>query len=165
MLFGQGLIQVDRAFDYLTDNTDAADNDVRFDIRVQSRGNARGIYLREPFEVDEPQDARITINPVFHDDASNRDKVDFELRVKLEATEHWIGCAEHLVLPQAGRRIDVRVDPTQLPKGVHYAEIRGFDATSPERGPIFRIPVTVIRPDGIDEESWTWEGVVPFGPG
>ena len=56
------------------------------------------------------------------------------------------------LLPQGGRRLDVRIDPTELPEGVHYAEILGFDTRSPERGPIFRLPVTVIRPEGIDEE-------------
>lgn len=165
LTLGQGLMQADRALDWLTAHTDFADNDVRFGIRVPSRGNARGIYLREPFEVDRPQDLRVYVEPHFHRDAPHREQVDFELRIGLEPTEGWIECAEHLVLPAAGRRLDVRVDPTRLPPGAHYAEIRGIDADAPERGPVFRIPVTVIRAEAIDQESCTWRQVVPFGPG
>ncbi len=165
LTMGQGLMQTDLAFDWLTTHTDHPDRDVRFGIRVQSRGNARGIYLREPFEVDEPQDLRVYVEPHFHEDVPNREKVDFEVRVRLEPSERWIECAEHLVLPAAGRRLDVRVDPTDLPEGAHYAEILGMDATNPERGPVFRVPVTVIRAEEVDEESWAWQEVVPFGPG
>ena len=165
LAFGAGLMQTDRAFDWLTTHRDASDRDVRFDIRVSTRDDARGIYLREPFEIDEVQDHRVFVQPHFPEDAPNRAHVDFELRVKLEATERWIECAEHLLLPAAGRRLEVRVDPTRLDEGVHYAEIRGFDALHPERGPLFRVPITVIRPIQIDEEESHWHEVVPFGPG
>jgi tripeptidyl-peptidase-2 len=38
------------------------------------------------------------------------------------------------------------VDPTGLNEGLHYAEVVGIDCEAPWRGPIFRIPVTVVKP-------------------
>jgi len=162
---GRGLMQTDHAFDYFVENSGNTDENVRFDVRVQTHGGGRGIYLREPYQVAEPQDARIIIDPIFPEDAPNRAKVDYELNVRFEVTEEWIQCAEHLVMQQGGRRVDVRVDPTRLSKGAHYAEIRGFDATRPDRGPIFRVPVTVIRGDEVDRDDWTWRERIRFGPG
>lgn len=163
---GRGLIQIDRAFDYVREFADYTDQDVRFDVRISTRGNARGVYLREPYEVDRIQDARVYVTPHFHDDADNRDKVAFELRCNLEPTARWIECADHLLLMHGGRRLDIRIDPTRLPPGAYYEEIRGYDATNPERGPIFRIPITVIRPlELAEDDEHTWQTEMAFEPG
>ncbi len=162
---GEGLMQIDKAFDYLREHHDAPYNDVRFDVRVTTRDNARGIYLREPFELDRVCDARVVVKPIFPEDADNRAKVDFELRCRLEPTARWIECADYYLLPHGGRRLDVRVDPTRLDEGAHYAEIRAYDAAAPERGPVFRIPVTVIIPGELDQEDPAWRAELPFAPG
>ncbi len=143
---GRGLIQIDKAYDYLRRYRDHADQDLRFDVRFAERGHARGLYLREPHESDHVVETGFSVGPVFHHDADNRGKVAFELRVGLESTARWVECAEHLLLMNGDRRVGIRVDPTHLPPGVHYAEIRGYDVTSPERGPVFRVPITVVRP-------------------
>ncbi len=166
LALGAGLIQVDRAYEYLVRWADVADEDLRFVVRVPARDNARGIYLREPFETDRPLDARVTITPEFHPDADNRAKVDFSLPCRLETTADWIQAAEHLLLMHGGRRLDIRVDPTDLPPGVHYAELRGYDADRAERGPVFRLPVTVVRPQAVEEEDGThWQETFEFEPG
>lgn len=161
---GRGLIQIDRAYEYLRRFHGYADDAVRFDVRVPGRDKARGIYLREPFETDRPIETRVTVTPIFPKDADNRAKVDFELRIALECTADWISCAEHLLLMHGGRRMTVEVDPTRLRPGVHYAEIRGYDSTVPERGPLFRLPVTVIKPQMLDPEC-TWQDELTFEPG
>lgn len=154
---GAGLIQIDRAYDFLASNLEFADSDLRLEARVPARRNARGIYLREPHETSRPTEARVIVTPVFHDDAPNRSKVDFELFCTLESTAPWVQCGQELALMHDGRRLDIRVDPTNLPSGVHFAEIRGFDALRKERGPVFRLPVTVVRPQEVAEfgpQSW-----------
>ena len=153
---GRGLIQIDRAYEYLRKfHGDSLDH-VRFDVRIPRRGNARGIYLREPFELERPVETRVTVTPRFPKDADNRAKVDFELKIALESNAHWVSCAEHLLLMHGGRRMDIEVDPTRLRPGAHYAEIRGYDSVAPERGPLFRVPITVVIPE-TDEPERTWD--------
>ena len=163
---GRGMIQIDDAWEYLQRFDPYSKSEVRFEARIPGRDNARGIYLREPPETLRPFVENVSVNPVFHDDAENREKVHFELRVTLEATERWIEVADHLLLMHGGRSFEVRVDPTRLEPGVHYAEIRGFDASRPERGPIFRIPITVVRPLRPDPaEPVAWNETIRFEPG
>jgi tripeptidyl-peptidase-2 len=64
------------------------------------------------------------------------------------------------------RPFSVRVDPTTLKEcAVHYAEILGFDSEAVEAGPMFRFPVTVIKPARLaDERSVSYSGI-DFKPG
>ena len=156
---GRGLIQAPQAFEYLIKHKDLPDQDVRFEARIPARGNARGLYLREPFETDRPAEVRVVVTPVFHEDAPNIDKVHFELRCNVESTARWVEVGSQLMLMHDGRRLDIRVDPTGLPPGAHYAEIRGYDAAGPQRGPLFRLPITVIRPLRLESGAPTWADV------
>lgn len=54
------------------------------------------------------------------------------------------------------RSIAVKVDPTNLEPGVHYAEVRAVEAGQEWRGPVARVPVTVcipLPPDHFNDEA------------
>ncbi|MGH7128057.1 MAG: tripeptidyl peptidase II, partial [Planctomycetaceae bacterium] len=162
---GPGLLQVDKAHEHLVQSAGATGELLRFQVRVPTRDNARGLYLRETHETDEPLTASVSIRPTFHEDADPREKIEFVMRVNLEANEPWIEAGQHLLLTHDDRQLSVRVDPTQLEPGAHYAELRGLDAGRPERGPLFRLPITVIRPGekpGFSENRVS--GGLPFRP-
>lgn len=38
------------------------------------------------------------------------------------------------------------VDPTKLNHGLHFHEVYGIDCKASWRGPVFRIPITIIKP-------------------
>jgi len=163
---GPGMLQIDRAWDYLCENEAVEQSDVRFEVTLTGRENARGLYLREPFENDRPFEGQVTIKPVFPRDIDQRIKVDFELLIDLEPTEPWIEVADRLMLMHGGRRLSFRVDPTGLPDGVHYAEIRGIDAQHRERGAIFQIPVTVVRTIDVPlTDPVQWQATTTLIPG
>ena len=74
----------------------------------------------------------------------NAAKIDFEMKILLESTAPWVQAGEAVLLTSNGRTIQVHVDPRHLEPGVHFAEVLGYDATDRDRGPMFRMPVTVI---------------------
>ena len=164
---GAGMIQVDRAWEQLAEYRDVPERDVRFQVSVLGRGNARGIYLREPWENDQPFWSRVTVKPVFAEDADNRAKVAFDMQLNVEATEPWVSVADTMRLMHGGRRFEVRVDPEALDPGVHTAEVLAYDADAPARGPVFRIPVTVVRtiePEAEDDGLY-WREIVALTSG
>lgn len=142
---GAGLIQTPDAYEELVRCQDAPSERLAFDVSV---GSKRGIYLREPLESGdhaEPQEFRITVGPRFHPNATATEKVNFHQRLTLESTEDWVHVGEEITLAAAGELMSVLVDPRDLEPGAHFAEILGHDPDDPHRGPLFRIPVTVLR--------------------
>ena len=143
---GAGLIQTPATFEALA--RDAGRNSELIRIEATVSGGKRGIYLREPLESSdeaEPQEFRVIVQPLFHPDASSQEKVDFRIRLELHSTENWVRVGPQATLASTGDGISVFVDPTELEPGAHYAEVRGLDPEHPERGPLFRLPVTVLK--------------------
>ncbi|MEM1328977.1 MAG: S8 family serine peptidase [Planctomycetota bacterium] len=146
---GAGMLQVDRAWSHLTEYGDDRDRDAMY--RVTLPGGDRGVYLREPWEVDGPFETRVDVEAFFPDEHDNRSLVDYEMRIAIEATDPWIEASSGMHLVHNGNYMRVRVDPTDLDEGLHYGEVVGYDADRPERGPLFTLPVTVIKPSEVDE--------------
>lgn len=142
---GAGLIQTPAAFEAL--KRDVGRNAELNRIEATVSGGNRGIYLREPHESGDdakPQEYRVTVKPLFHPDATSQEKVDFRIRLELDSTEDWVSVGTEATLSSTGDLISIFVDPTKLNPGAHYAEVRGIDPDHPERGPLFRLPVTVL---------------------
>lgn len=142
---GPGMIQVDRAFRYARDNAER-DDQARFEIRVSDRDDARGIYFRDGDETSRPQVIDVRVRPRLADrDADDGRRADVDLAIRLQPTVDWIEAPEQLVMSYGGKSFELRVDPSQLPPGAHFGEVQGFNLDAPELGPLFRVPVTVIR--------------------
>lgn len=151
---GYGMISIPDAFDHLSNYEQGADVDVRYAVSIDGD---RGVYIREPWDQNRTHEPLIDVNPTFPEDALSQEKVDFEKRVTLVSTADWVSAPESLYMLQSGNAFRAYIDPTGLPMGAHFAEIQGFDAEAPERGPIFRVPVSAIRsgavPDGAFQKT------------
>lgn len=142
------MLQVERCFEYLWEHQTLPYRDVTIATRVPGRG--RGIYLREPAETDQVKAFPVQVDPQYRelDPSLNRAKIDLELNCVVTASAPWITVPRYVVLPAAGRMFNVSVDPTGLERGkVHFAYVTGYDAARPDIGPLFRVPVTVVRPE------------------
>lgn len=164
---GHGMVQVEKALQYLVAFKNQPSEDIRFDVHVENRPKKpRGVYLRQPSEVQSRQSCSIFVKPNFHDDVNlktQQDRVNFEMFVSLQASDpSWVFTPDHLVLLQCGRSFTIEVDPTKLPVGVHTASVKGFDSSTPERGAMFEVPITVVRtsPQALDIDL----GVLSFEP-
>lgn len=46
--------------------------------------------------------------------------------------------------------VTVKVDPTNLPVGIHSATVRAYDSANIGKGILFEIPITVVIPTIVD---------------
>nr|KYP62018.1 Tripeptidyl-peptidase 2 [Cajanus cajan] len=150
---GQGLMQVDKAFEYIQKCQNVPC--VCYQIKIQQSGktnpSSRGIYLREASACRQSTEWTVQVNPKFHEDAGNlEDLVPFEECIELHSTEETVVKApDYLLLTHNGRTFNVVVDPSNLCDGLHYFEVYGIDCKAPWRGPLFRIPISITKPKAI----------------
>ncbi|KAJ3276748.1 tripeptidyl-peptidase II Tpp2 [Terramyces sp. JEL0728] len=148
---GVGLVQVEKAWRYLTNTAkDYFPSSLHYTISVAERKDGRGIYLRESYETNSLQELTVKVNPRFpnaKDPHQNLSKLGLELQVALEPSEDWISAPEYAVLNNAGKDFKVRVDPRNLAPGFHFGTIAGYDANNKSVGALFKVPVTVCKPD------------------
>lgn len=160
---GRGLIQIDDAFEHLLNAGDRAFDTLRYEVSVD--GGQRGVLLREAFETAKAYEGSVRVTPRFRKAASNSDRIAFSKRFRLEASEDWIQAPEFLMLFHEGEAFSIRVDGHELEPGAHYGEVLGIDTAHPDAGPLFRVPVTVIRRDESEEESNHWRAEFHLEPG
>ena len=73
---GAGLIQIDKAFDYLTKTTkDDILNKIQFKFNCATKSSARGLYLKSLNEVTTTKDYQISIEPKFFSEFKNEKKL------------------------------------------------------------------------------------------
>jgi tripeptidyl-peptidase-2 len=152
---GAGLVQTLSAYESLKLNANTPGDQYLYEVNIPQRNNARGIYLREPSDLKDELTARVYVEAKFPETASNKSKIEFELPVRLESTADWIESGDFTLLTHGANYFEVKVNPTGLEPGVHFAEIQGFDNDHPERGAMFRVPVTVIKPHMENEYAYS----------
>jgi len=169
MTEGTGLLQIESAWKHLSKNATSKGELWRYDVSVQSYvrspTNNRGIYLREATDTDRPRVFGVRITPNLPERFKKREALgDLDLRIQLKTTASWVTCGSQLQMPASGGNFSVRVDPAKLKPGAHFAWVLGFDSQladdkDADRGPLFRVPVTVIIPETKKEHT------TELGPG
>ena len=168
---GPGLLQVEAAWEHL--NTHAAATGEQLEFRVELPGRSRGIYLRDSFESDEEYTTSVRILPVFPDVDDRRPQRDFSMRMNLkvlggtdyesEGAGSRVEVGEFLMLNSGGGQFEVRIDPAGTPPGTaEFHEIVAYDADHPERGPLARVPITIVHAEPADAAP---DDFVEFEPG
>ncbi|KAJ3175362.1 tripeptidyl-peptidase II Tpp2 [Irineochytrium annulatum] len=149
--FRVGLAQVDDAFHHVIRHCAVRHNlDVHYDVSIATRGKARGIYLRELEETSVASRFDVLVSPRFFKEKTEESaaaKFGFEARVALSCTKCWIKSPDFVILHNEGKSFLLQVDPTKLPPGLHFAEVIGIDTDQRDAGPLFKIPVTVCKPE------------------
>ncbi|KAJ1399212.1 Tripeptidyl-peptidase II domain [Sesbania bispinosa] len=153
---GQGLMQVDKAFEYIQkcQNIPCVWYQIKINQSGKTSPSSRGIYLREPSACRQSTEWTVQVDPKFHEDASNFEElIPFEECIELHSTEETVVKApDYLLLTHNGRTFNIVVDPSNLCDGLHYYEVYGIDCKAPWRGPLFRIPITITKAKGLTNQ-------------
>ena len=185
LTYGRGLLQVADAHAYLQQGQGSAFDSVLKDLRLEvgvrrSDGAtpARGILLRDPSDALGPTTWSVDIKPRLKEDADiKEERLEIDLKLRVRSTVSWVKVPDLLLVHHNGRSFEVEVDPTKIEGGggggggLEYAEIQGFDSAAEWRGPLFRVPITVIKPlllpsrDGSSTNTYVSLGEESFVPG
>ncbi|XP_023932445.1 tripeptidyl-peptidase 2 [Lingula anatina] len=147
---GHGMLQVDAAFEHLLQHASCCTRRMKFTVTGPS--GTRGVYLREWAQLTRPQEVAVTVEPSYIDPSTDQhEKIQFMLRFNLICDASYVEVPSHFELNNSARAISVKVDPRGLTHGVHYTEVLAYDVTCPVKGPVFRVPVTVIIPEPVQD--------------
>lgn len=144
---GSGLLQVDRAFELLSNNYNALERDVRFHISC-GYASGKGVYIRSKLHTTK-YECSVSVEPFFRncDSIEAKTKINFNLKLALVCDASYVSYPTHLDLSNVVRVFSVKVDTENLTYGVHATRIDAYDTANIKKGPVFKIPVTVIIPE------------------
>lgn len=151
---GSGLIQVEKAFDYLVNYSEVQERDVRFQIQCGS-SNSKGIYLRSKLNTN-LHTFKVSVEPHFldSDNVDAERKIKFNMKLVLTCNADYVNCPSHLDLSHVSRMFAVKIDTSYLSEGLHSTFINAYDVSCVEKGPVFKVPITVIQPKEIVEAKF-----------
>ena len=139
---GYGLIQTEKAYRLAVRLAEAPVRKIWYKV---SYCGGRGIYLRNQWEVEKTSDHSVTVQPMYGESAGVEEKIGLDLELTLLSTREWATCPLSFNLYNQARSFVIRVTPDKAPTGASFAEVLAFTADK-ELGPVFRIPVTLIKP-------------------
>ncbi|KAJ1655524.1 hypothetical protein IWQ61_004741 [Dispira simplex] len=158
-----GYIQVDAAWQYLQKFAQVTDLDVDYTTTVLTSTSRRGVYLRELDDTQTVKYFTVRVQPTFMNPIQDTPETEtsynqalfaFEKRVTLVTSAPYVDAAPYLYLNSSGNTFPIKVDPTQLNAGQFYfTEIIGYDSQQMDRGPLFKVPITICKPEQVDPSA------------
>ena len=89
-------------------------NILKVSVNGRNHSNARGIYIREPQH--SANTYSVSVTPVFHEEADNALKVDYQFKCLLQSEQQWVRPAPFTLIAANGRHFEVKVDPLKMKK-------------------------------------------------
>jgi tripeptidyl-peptidase-2 len=77
------------------------------------------------------------------------EKINFRMNLCLISTVPWVQVPKYFDLANIQRSFNAKVDVEGLSKGVHFGKIEAYDASNMDKGPVFNVFVTVMRPESM----------------
>eukprot|EP00585_Thalassiosira_rotula_P001363 CAMPEP_0196147344 /NCGR_PEP_ID=MMETSP0910-20130528/25203_1 /TAXON_ID=49265 /ORGANISM="Thalassiosira rotula, Strain GSO102" /LENGTH=1458 /DNA_ID=CAMNT_0041409743 /DNA_START=91 /DNA_END=4467 /DNA_ORIENTATION=- len=152
---GAGLVSARDCAEYIISNHGKRGQNLAIDVSIPARNQARGIYIRDEVELEGPMTFGVQVKPRFsHSNQRTSSEMDellsLELDLQLKASEDWVACPDSMRLMSAternGQTFSVRLNTDGMTPGVHFATVDAIDASDPDRGNLFSLPITVIVP-------------------
>lgn len=148
---GNGLIQVDAAWNQLQLLQADKWAHLHYKVSVQSDRFKRGIYLRGEVETSVKDSFKVQVEALFKDSDKVDDKIEYEVRLCFESTAAWIQCPSKMLMVKTDKTFTISVDPTSLPPGLSVGFVKAYEENNKKRGVLFQVPVTVLKPEVISK--------------
>ncbi|CAL4069880.1 unnamed protein product [Meganyctiphanes norvegica] len=156
---GHGLIQVERAVDYLIQHSGGVEDKVRFVVECGAE-RSKGIHLRN-WMADKPVDVSVMVEPVILDDtrADPSEKLQLNMELVMSCDAPWVRSPACLQLSYTVRVFQVSIDPRGLERGRVYSTcVRAYNSAKPDKGVMFEVPITVVVPLLDLDRGYHYEG-------
>jgi tripeptidyl-peptidase II len=156
---GWGMIQVNKAFEYLQQYKDDIYEDIYYNVKIVNKHNTpRGIYLRHNTETNVKQTISVSIEPQFRRETTISNelqqlKINYEKQFTLSCNESWVTIPQYICLMNSPRDFTIEIDPTKLqPGGPYTTRVVAYDTTRTDKHVMFSVPITVVKPLPIENE-------------
>lgn len=147
---GQGLIQCCDTFNWAVKNKEWMANNFEMQINVpDGRGGLRNCIYARDFEPTRNLRYTVFAQAKFPKKYPNEKKIGMEFQLSLVATKPWIKTAGFVMISgtiQRGFQVDIDPNHFSVEDGANYGEIHAILKDSPDLGPLFKVPVTLIKP-------------------
>lgn len=167
---GAGMANASGAWQKLQALADEPAFDVFWDRAVTGGSfvdSGRGLYLREPISELRRQ-VRAIVRPVWPESSGNNERYRFEEDLVLKASAPWIDAPSYLHVANESLYLTVQMDIPEMSEqerrqgSVITSQLDAFVADQEELGPVFSLPITIVRPadpavfvDGVHQTSIT----------
>lgn len=151
---GDGLIQIEKAYDHLLNYSGEPDRDIRFQVTC-GPNNSKGIYIRSKMHATQ-HSFKVQVEPFFLD-ADNVEadkKIYYNQKFVLTCCSTYVVHPTHLDLSYGSRMFQINIDTSTLPLGLHCTYLMGFDVKCVEKGPVFKVPILIIQPKEVTEPKY-----------
>ena len=103
---GAGLVSAMGAVDYIVSHHGKDGQGLAIDVSIPSRNNARGIYIRDIFELEGPMTFGVLVQPKFNHAIKRtaeemQELLGLELDLELKPDKPWVKCPESMTLLSA----------------------------------------------------------------
>ena len=153
---GAGEIQALDLYSFLVQEVEAPWLDVPLEVNVDLPGSGRGAMITGAAAQAPRAAFGVRMRPRWDETATARTRWGFLHPLRLDATEAWVGLPGNAYLAANGGDFQVQIPLKDLKSGTHFAEIRVYHADHPEMGPLARIPVTVSKPETLENVDKVW---------
>lgn len=152
---GNGLLQVDKCFEFLINYQNVQERDIRFHLSCGST-HSKGIYIRNKI-TNISSSYNISVEPYFldSDNVEPSIKINFNMKLTLVCNASYVSSPSYLEISNGSKTFAIKIDPTDLAPGVHNTFIEAYDVSCIRKGPVFKIPITIVQPQEISSPKHT----------
>uniref|UniRef100_A0A914Q100 Peptidase S8/S53 domain-containing protein n=1 Tax=Panagrolaimus davidi TaxID=227884 RepID=A0A914Q100_9BILA len=146
--YGNGIIQIDSAFEYLKSNRENLLKVIFPQISIKNKSNEKGIVI---YKIENDQNIYDYCINIKHLNIQTKNQINWILKLSSEKENQYIEYSKTVT----NDLFNVKIDTKDLkPGNYYYSEIQAFDPSNLSLGSIFYLPITIIAPEIVLQKKY-----------